>query len=200
MGWFYRVQFEDYAKAEKHYKAALRYSPQYPHAHWNYAFMLMDLERYEELDKLLDKAMSIPSLNKAMVYNQRAEMREVQGAFAEAMLLYKEAIKRSVKNDQIEAYWESIERCQEKLALDMPDEGMLDREGLPREPRERGGRLRFRREAEDGPEDRHSAPGLGRDAGPGGSKLGDWGFDGESPFDDLFDDEPGGGQGPRTGQ
>jgi len=120
MGWFYRVQFEDYQKAELHYKAAIRFNPDYPHAYWNYANLLMDLERFDELDQLMNKAMALPSLNKSMILNQLGEMRELQGQFEEAIELYKSAIRRSVKNEQIEQFWDSIERCEEKLRIDEP--------------------------------------------------------------------------------
>ena len=120
MGWFYRVQFEDYEKAELHYKAAIRFNPDYPHAYWNYANLLMDLERFEELQKLMDKAMKLASLNKSMIMSQLGEMRELQGEFEEAIALYKSAIRRSVKNDQIELLWDSIDRCEEKLHIDEP--------------------------------------------------------------------------------
>ena len=127
MGWFYRVQFEDYQKAELHYKSAIRFNPDYPHAYWNYANLLMDLERFDELEKLMDRASSLPSLNKAMIFNQLAELREVQGRLDEAVALYKQAIRRSVKNEQIEQFWDSIERCEEKMRLDedsdSPDAG-----------------------------------------------------------------------------
>lgn len=118
MGWFYRVQFEDYSKAEMHYKNAIRFNPDYPHAYWNYAFMLTELERFEELEKLLDRCLRVPSISKALIYNQLGEMRELQGRYPEAISSYREAIKRSVKNDQIEQYWESIKRVEEKIGMD----------------------------------------------------------------------------------
>ena len=80
----------------------------------------MDLERFEELQKLMDKAMKLASLNKSMIMSQLGEMRELQGEFEEAIALYKSAIRRSVKNDQIELLWDSIDRCEEKLHIDEP--------------------------------------------------------------------------------
>ena len=120
MGWFYRVQFEDYKKAERHYRAAIRFNPDYPHAYWNYANLLMDLERFAELEELMSRAMKLPALNKSMIYNQLGEMRELQGQFSEAIVLYKTAIKRSVKSEQIDQFYESIERCEDKLRIDEP--------------------------------------------------------------------------------
>jgi tetratricopeptide (TPR) repeat protein len=191
MGWFYRVQFEDYEKAEKHYKAALRFNPNYPHAYWNYAYMLMDLERFADLERLMDRAGRVPAINKAMVYNQLGEMREVQGDFAEAIHWYKEAIRRSVKNDQIETYWDNIERCEEKLAMDAPPEEASG-EGAPpasgaRAPRrDRRQRLRGSGGFFDGVS--RPAPGPA-DTGPEDGDPDDL-FD--NPFDDLFDDDPAG--------
>ena len=122
MGWFYRVQFEDYKKAEMHYKAAIKFNPDYPHAYWNYAFLLQELERYGDLESLMNRCLSVPAINKSLVYNQLAEMHELQQRFERAVRYYKEAIKRSVKSDQIDQYWESIKRCEEKIALDAEEE------------------------------------------------------------------------------
>lgn len=119
MGWFYRVQFEDYRKAEQHYRTALRNNPNYPHAYWNYAYMLMDLERFEDLERLLEQGMERPAIQKTLIFNQLGEMREVQGRFDEALWAYQQAIRRSTKSDQIENLWDAIERVEEKVALDL---------------------------------------------------------------------------------
>lgn len=119
MGWFYRVQFEDYRKAEQHFRTALRNNPNYPHAFWNYAYMLTDLERFEDLERLLEQGMNRPAIQKTLIYNQLGEMREVQGRFDEALWAYQQAIRRSTKSDQIETLWDAIERVEEKVALDL---------------------------------------------------------------------------------
>lgn len=118
MGWFYRVQFEAYEKAEMHFKAAIRFNPEYPHAYWNYVSMLLDLERFKDLEKLLSACLKKRSLSKALIYSYFGEMHELTGDFPQAIKYYRQAIRKSVKNDHIETYWESIKRCEDKIALD----------------------------------------------------------------------------------
>src|SRR5438105_3203530 len=57
LGWIYKTQMDDYAKAESHYMAAIKGDPAYPHAYLNYAVLLMELERFNDLDELVERAM-----------------------------------------------------------------------------------------------------------------------------------------------
>jgi tetratricopeptide (TPR) repeat protein len=60
LGWIYKTQFDDYKKAENHYKAAIRFGPTYPHAYYNLIYLLTDLERFEELEHFLKGCLQVP--------------------------------------------------------------------------------------------------------------------------------------------
>src|SRR5436190_15924560 len=70
LGWIYKTQFDDYAVAENHYRAGIKYNPHYPHSYWNLAFLLTDLERYNELEELMIQCLTVPTIDKALVYNR----------------------------------------------------------------------------------------------------------------------------------
>ena len=42
MGWLYKTQFDDYAKAENHFQTAVKCDPLYPHSYFHIAALLMD--------------------------------------------------------------------------------------------------------------------------------------------------------------
>lgn len=117
LGWIYKTQLEDYERAEKHYRAAISADPRYPHAYYNYAMMLMDMERQEDLDRLLQEMMDVATIEKAWVYHRKGLISELKLDFEEAVRFFEKAILTSLNADKIKGYEEEIERCTNKLAL-----------------------------------------------------------------------------------
>lgn len=117
LGWLYKTQLDDYEKAEKHYKAALKGNPAYPHAYFNYAILLMDMERFGELDIFLQEALEIETIEKSWIYHRLGLVSELKLAFEEAIMHYERAILVSLNIEKMKAYGEDIERCKEKLEL-----------------------------------------------------------------------------------
>src|SRR5689334_11545940 len=77
LGWLYKTQLENYSKAENYYKAAIKANPTYPHPYINYATLLADMERFDELPPLLEKCLKIPMIDKSVVYSKYAFMEEL---------------------------------------------------------------------------------------------------------------------------
>jgi Tfp pilus assembly protein PilF len=117
MGWLYETKFKNFTKAEEHYKYALKFSPEYPAAYYNYAYLLSTLRRYEELEKLLDAAIKVPGVNYATLYNEYGLMNEALGKFKEAIHYYRLYIQNSYDSKSIETAAESIRRCERKIEL-----------------------------------------------------------------------------------
>lgn len=116
LGWLYRTQFDDYQSAEQHYKVAIHFSPLYPHPYLNYAYLLTDLERFGELEELMQKCLAVPSIGKAFVYHQRGVVCELQEKYTEAIGQYKTAARLSLNDEKIEEYKKHIARCETKMA------------------------------------------------------------------------------------
>lgn len=117
LGWIYETKIKDYTKAEEHYKLALKFTPDYAAAYYNYAILLSTLRDYTALENLLNEAMKVKGINYATIYNEFAIMFEAQGKYNEAIKNYKLYIQSSYDNKMIETAAESVKRCERKKEL-----------------------------------------------------------------------------------
>jgi len=117
LGWIYKTQMDNYAKAENHYLAAIKSEPDYPYAYANYCILLMDQERFADLEKLIQKALKIPTTDKAQLYYRLALANEMQLKFEEAISFYEKAILFSLNDEKIKSYMEDIARIEEKKQI-----------------------------------------------------------------------------------
>ncbi|GAB4251759.1 MAG: hypothetical protein Kow0079_05990 [Vicingaceae bacterium] len=117
LGWLYETKYQDYPKAEEHYKKALELTPNYFSVYYNYAILLSTLNRYDDLNKLLDKALQVPGINKATIYNEYGIMFEQLEEYDLAIKNYQNAAKLTLDNAALDRYMNSIERCKKKLTL-----------------------------------------------------------------------------------
>lgn len=117
LGWIYETKYNDYVRAENHYKAALEMTPGYVAVYYNYAILLSTLGKYEEMEKLLERALTTPGINKATIYNEYGIMREAQGRYAEAITSYQNYIRHLYDNKLIETAQASIQRCKTKMEI-----------------------------------------------------------------------------------
>jgi Tfp pilus assembly protein PilF len=118
LGWIYKTQFDDYKKAENHYKAAVKFGPTYPHAYYNLVYLLTDLERFEELEHFLKGCLQVPVLDKSLIYNRLGVMEEMKENFSQAIVYYKRAIMVCLVDDKIEDIKKNISRCEYKLQME----------------------------------------------------------------------------------
>jgi tetratricopeptide (TPR) repeat protein len=117
LGWIYETKYNDYTRAENHYKAALAMSPGYVAIYYNYAILLSTLGKYDELEQLLDNALKVPGINKATIYNEYGILREAQGRYEDAIAQYQNYIRSLYDNKLIETAQASIARCKMKTDL-----------------------------------------------------------------------------------
>ena len=117
LGWLYKTQIEDYKKAEKFYLACMSGSPHYPHAYVNYAILLTDMERFDELSKHLEKCLKVSTIEKSMIYLRFGIMEELKLNFKEAISHYEKAILMTLSDEKIKDYQENVNRCKSKMEL-----------------------------------------------------------------------------------
>lgn len=120
LGWIYETKFNDYAKAENHYKAALQFSPEYPAVYYNYSILLSTLHRHDDLKDLLEKADKVPGVNKATIQNEYGIMYEALGEYEIAIEHYNQYIRYSYDNKNVETGRNSIDRCKTKMQMADP--------------------------------------------------------------------------------
>jgi tetratricopeptide (TPR) repeat protein len=111
MGWIFKTQFDDYARAEKHFLMAMKMAPLYPHPYFHYATLLTDLERWEDLDVHLSFCAEVATLDKSWIHSKRAVMHELTKDYDSAIKYYEEAILYSVSDEKIKNFTEDIDRC-----------------------------------------------------------------------------------------
>lgn len=117
LGWIYATFYNHYEKAEKHYKFAIRFSPEYPSGYLNYAYLLNNLGRTMTVRDLLAMASEVPGIDKSRIFNEFGIMHETEENYKEAILHYKKAIKLSFNQEDIKTYLINIDRCYQKKNL-----------------------------------------------------------------------------------
>jgi tetratricopeptide (TPR) repeat protein len=117
LGWLYKTQIEDYIKAEKYYKASIKSAPLYPHSYFNYATLLTDMERYNDLIKHLESCLNVSTIEKHWVYMKLGLMEELRLNFQASINYFERAILLSLNDEKIKEYQQSIDRCKQKLEL-----------------------------------------------------------------------------------
>jgi tetratricopeptide (TPR) repeat protein len=119
LGWLYKTQFDDYAKAENHFLTAMKCDYLYPHSYFHLAALFMDMERFDELRNFLEKCLRIRTIDKSWVYGRFGLMEELKLDFDKAILNFEKAILASQNDEKIKDYKQDIERCNMKMQINM---------------------------------------------------------------------------------
>jgi tetratricopeptide (TPR) repeat protein len=117
MGWLYKTQFDDYAKAENHFLTAMKYDPLYPHSYFHIAALFMDMERIGELTQHLEKCLRVRTIDKSWVYGRYALMEETKMDYDKAIYYFEMAILASQSDEKIKDFRQDIERCRMKMEI-----------------------------------------------------------------------------------
>lgn len=117
MGWLFETKFKNFQRAEEHYRLALKFSPDYTAAYYNYCYLLSALRKFDELENLLKHAIAVSGISYATIYNEYGLMREMQGHLDDAIHYFRLHIKNSFDTKSIETAAESIKRCERKKEL-----------------------------------------------------------------------------------
>ena len=117
MGWLYKTQFDDYAKAENHFQTAVKCDPLYPHSYFHIAALFMEMERFDELRSHLDRCLRVRTIDKSWVYGRYALAEEARQNYEKAVFYFEKAIMASQNDEKIKDYRSDIERCQMKTEI-----------------------------------------------------------------------------------
>lgn len=117
LGWLYKTQFDNYGKAENHFQTAMKSDPLYPHPYYHHAALLMDMGRLDELNRHLEKCLTISTIEKSWVYGRYALIEELQLKFDNAIVFFEKAILSSQNDEKIKDYKLDIERCEMKVEI-----------------------------------------------------------------------------------
>lgn len=117
LGWMYETKFQDFTKAEEHYKKALELSPNYPSVYYNYSIILSTQQRWDDLNDLLEKALKVVGINKSTIYNEYGIMFEALEEYDKAITYFQDAARATIDSKVMDKYIESIDRCKRKKSL-----------------------------------------------------------------------------------
>jgi tetratricopeptide (TPR) repeat protein len=117
LGWMYETKFQDYVKAEEHYKKALELSPNYSAVYYNYAILLSTAQRWDELNELLENALKVVGINKSTIYNEYGIMFEAIEEYDKAISYFEDAARSALDNKTMDKFVDSIDRCKRKKSL-----------------------------------------------------------------------------------
>ena len=117
LAWIFETQYREYAKAEDLYRKCIAINPEYTPVYLNISVTLSTLGKYADQQKILEAALLVPGIDKSSMYNELGIMHELTGKFDEAIHHFKEAIRFSLVNANIDTYMASMERCKRKKEI-----------------------------------------------------------------------------------
>ncbi len=110
-GWLYANVFNNLKEADESYRLALELSPEHVPTYLNYAVLLNRLEKFDALTELLNKALHLQGIDKAQVYHEFGIMYEKRGKYEDAARAYLEAIRHTLKTEEVIYFNDAIKRC-----------------------------------------------------------------------------------------
>lgn len=117
LGWIYHYKITDYEKSEYHYKLALKYSKNYHAPYNNYSYLLIDMNKYDEMIEFANKALKVKGIDKATIYNLMGRAYELKNKLQEAYYMYKQAKVYSIAANFLQEVNASLQRVQSKMGL-----------------------------------------------------------------------------------
>jgi tetratricopeptide (TPR) repeat protein len=116
LGRLYLRHLSDYTQAEECFLQALRFDPLYPELYYDFAELLIQIEKYTEAIAVLNKGFEIPGIEKNKLYRWTGMIYEKQKDFDQAILNYTQAIYDSFSDTFIQLLKSDIKRCMMKKA------------------------------------------------------------------------------------
>jgi tetratricopeptide (TPR) repeat protein len=117
LGWLYKNRYQDNRLAEKHFLLAIKFEPEYTPTYINYAYLLRDEHRLDELEILLNTALKVKGINRCTVYDEFGSLYELRGDYKQAIVFYKKAISLCLNDKLISDLSNHIKRCKKKKGL-----------------------------------------------------------------------------------
>ncbi len=117
IGWLYNIKFNNYPKAKKHLELAVRFAPDYHAAYSNYAYLLIDMNLYDEMIAFGNKVILNSIADKSTIFNKMGQAYELKGEVMSAYTYYNKAVKETLNNKTIDAIYASINRIKGKMSF-----------------------------------------------------------------------------------
>jgi len=114
LGKIYYYEISDYQAAGYHFKTCAELEPQFPDVYFHYLRLLLFLNMEKQFKLVCEKALQVPGVNCAAVYNLTGLFAEKKKEWAKAVDAYRNAMLEATRKDEKDNIQESIERVKEK--------------------------------------------------------------------------------------
>ena len=112
------THYKNPGQAEDLVRKAIQNDTSYTQSYFIFADLLLEQERYSELIAVLNKVKEIPGVPKDVVLKYFALLNEMQGNYDQAIDYFKQAIRKSLSNENISGFAEAIKRCKLKKEIE----------------------------------------------------------------------------------
>ena len=117
MGQIYNEQLDDFEQAEYYYRMTLYLDKNYTPVYYQYAKLLIELDRFEEALKIIDIGLKVSGIDAANLIYLKGILYEKFEMYTTAKEYFTEAKKKCFNNTFMEAMDESIKRVKDKEKL-----------------------------------------------------------------------------------
>ena len=99
LGRFYHYQFKNYKTAGYYYKRCIELEAEFPDVYEHYLSLLLTLDMHKTMRQVADKALNVPGVCKACIYEKLGLFAEQHQLFEEAISQYKKAFVASCDSE-----------------------------------------------------------------------------------------------------
>lgn len=114
LGWAHLYYTLNYAMAEAHLKAAIRFQPDFHAPYQHLGTLYYRQARYKESIDICILGLEQPFSNKVVMYEMIGQSYEMMKEFKLAIRAYKDAMLSTLVSGEMNVYSESIKRCRKK--------------------------------------------------------------------------------------
>ncbi len=118
LGSFYYYQFKNYQTAGYYYNKCIALDPAFPDVYEHYLKLLVDLKMHKQVHQVAEKALVVPGVCKAHIYESLGAYAEGEQDFLKANEQYKKALMTTVCQMEHSSFQEHLKRIKDKQNLD----------------------------------------------------------------------------------
>ncbi len=117
LGHLYMRHLSNFSLAEECFTKAIRFDPLYPELYYDFAELLIHLEKYTEAIAVLNKGFEIPGIEKEKMLRLFGLVYEKQQNYDQAINYYTDGIIQSMSETAIKKLQSDIQRCMLKKRI-----------------------------------------------------------------------------------
>jgi tetratricopeptide (TPR) repeat protein len=114
LGWAYMYHGKDAAKAEMHFRMAIRFAASYAPPYLHMGNLLLRAGRYDEAIEYFSEGLKKPEAYRIALLEGMAQAHELKREYGNAVRAYKEAANVTVIDFEVDRILKAIKRCRRK--------------------------------------------------------------------------------------